>query len=566
MTKKWFSPYDNQRRIGSVIDVQPTQIKINLTLAGRGAAHFVHGEQLRVGEINEYVFIDTGTITILGKIIRVWLEGAERLSVEALHNKPQDNHPIGLVQPLITVQVASGKVQRGISQYPRLAAQVYAAHPDLIALILSNKTNNDFINLAIGFLPNHENIKINATPEQLFTRHCGIFGSTGSGKSNTVAKLLELITSNNGKALLIDATGEYQGLDNCETFYIGNKTATEEKDRLIFPYLDFSDSDLYALLRPSGQVQLPKLIEAIRSLKAVTIRNTNDQSWIKKNTLIDVFTQTANQTTPTTKWSFASLAKQVEHECVWPTDKANPATKFGSDDASTLGYCVSLMGRINVLNNNSNMKWFVTQPADPTNTVKAKIADFLNNGNGILRLDLSAIPYESNAREILVNAIGRCLLDECRNDVITRENPLLVFIDEAHQFLNKFIGEDTNKFTLDAFGNIAKEGRKYGLNIVIATQRPRDIPEDVLSQIGTFFVHRLTNPYDQEIVKKAIGDLDQSTANTLPVLGTGEALLLGIDFNFPIRLKISQAAKQPCSESVNYSNHWIRKKEEATKK
>ncbi|MFV9997102.1 MAG: hypothetical protein AB8W37_04425 [Arsenophonus endosymbiont of Dermacentor nuttalli] len=56
-----------------------------------------------------------------------------------------------------------------------------------------------------------------------------------------------------------------------------------------------------------------------------------------------------------------------------------------------------------------------------------------------------------------------------------------VFIDEAHQFLNKKIGDELNRFELDVFGNIAKEGRKFGLNVVIATQRPRDIPEDVLS-------------------------------------------------------------------------------------
>lgn len=70
---------------------------------------------------------------------------------------------------------------------------------------------------------------------------------------------------------------------------------------------------------------------------------------------------------------------------------------------------------------------------------------------------------------------------------------MLVFIDESHQFLNKSIGDDISKMNLTAFGDIAKEGRKYGLNLVMATQRPRDIPEDVLSQIGTLIVHRLTN-------------------------------------------------------------------------
>lgn len=132
----------------------------------------------------------------------------------------------------------------------------------------------------------------------------------------------------------------------------------------------------------------------------------------------------------------------------------------------------------------------------------------------------------------------------------------MVFIDEAHQFLNKKVGEDSNKFELDAFGNIAKEGRKYGLNTIIATQRPRDIPEDVLSQIGTLIVHRLTNQLDQDIVKKAVGAIDQRSALFLPVLGQGEALMLGVDFPFPMTVRMKKPLNVPNSKNANFSGSW----------
>ena len=168
----------------------------------------------------------------------------------------------------------------------------------------------------------------------------------------------------------------------------------------------------------------------------------------------------------------------------------------------------------------------------------------------------SEVPFEASSREILVNAIGRKLLSVARNGVINHNQPLLVFIDEAHQFLNKRVGEDTSQFELDAFGNIAKEGRKYGLNTIIATQRPRDIPEDVLSQIGTLIVHRLTNQHDQEIVKKAVGAIDQRSASFLPILGQGEALLLGVDFPFPMTVKMKKPTNEPTSKSANFSSSW----------
>jgi uncharacterized protein len=105
-----------------------------------------------------------------------------------------------------------------------------------------------------------------------------------------------------------------------------------------------------------------------------------------------------------------------------------------------------------------------------------------------------------------LNAVGRHLLHLARKDRFTR-SPVVCFLDEAHQFIGGSVGDEQNTVLLDAFGLIAKEGRKYGLTTVIATQRPRDVPEDVLSQLGTLFVHRLTNGRDREIIERACGDL-----------------------------------------------------------
>ena len=90
----------------------------------------------------------------------------------------------------------------------------------------------------------------------------------------------------------------------------------------------------------------------------------------------------------------------------------------------------------------------------------------------------------------------------------------------------------------------------------MATQRARDIPEDVLSQIGTLIVHRLTNEKDQEIVKKAVGSIDNRSASFLPVLGQGEALLLGVAFPFPMKVKIKQPESPPKSRSASFSKAW----------
>ena len=109
---------------------------------------------------------------------------------------------------------------------------------------------------------------------------------------------------------------------------------------------------------------------------------------------------------------------------------------------------------------------------------------------------------------------------------------------------------------LDAFEMIAKEGRKFGLNICLATQRPRDITEGVLSQMGTLVVHRLTNDRDREIVERACGEIDLSASSFLPNLRPGEAAIIGVDFPFPLAIQISSPTYRPRSDGPNYQKHW----------
>jgi hypothetical protein len=578
--QEWFSPYDSTRRIGSVINVSATEIIVNLSKAGSGEPSWSFGNRIAAGEVNEFVFIDVGETAILGRLVKVWIEGGERLSVDGLADKPTENHPIGLVQILVSLNPSNGRNYKGIKQHPRLGSQIYSAHPCLVSLLAEGKQDDldNQIHLPLASLPHDDSVTINVTPEKLFSRHCAILGATGGGKSFSMAKIIEEVQLAGGKALIIDPTGEYQNLP-CESYYVGEHPLSNDNNRVIFPHWKFTDSDIRAFLRPSSQSQSPKLDEAIRSLKvyctyqSVPAHNMTflPNGTVNKTGCLKMPFESAVASIASDEhlrpWQFSNLAAQIENECIYPSANfgKNPE-KWGDISPNDVGYCLNLVSRIRAYSNNPYLKWMI----DPDNNYKM-IPDILEQFccteklGRVVRLDLSEVTFEANSREILVNAIGRKLLSLARKGQINHKQPLLVFIDEAHQFLNKNVGEDTNRFELDAFGNIAKEGRKYGLNTVIATQRPRDIPEDVLSQIGTLIVHRLTNQHDQEIVKKAVGAIDQRSASFLPVLGQGEALLLGVDFPFPMTVKMKKPRNEPTSESAGYSNAWKRKEKTITK-
>ena len=126
----------------------------------------------------------------------------------------------------------------------------------------------------------------------------------------------------------------------------------------------------------------------------------------------------------------------------------------------------------------------------------------------------------------------------------------MLFIDEAHQFLNKRINADDNTtFSLQSIDLIAKECRKYGLFLCLATQMPRDIPIGTLSQMGTFIVHRLINEKDKQSIENAASSANKNALSFLPILGEGEALLVGVDFPMPLLIKIDKPITPPESET-----------------
>ncbi|MGD9502589.1 MAG: ATP-binding protein [Methyloceanibacter sp.] len=172
------------------------------------------------------------------------------------------------------------------------------------------------------------------------------------------------------------------------------------------------------------------------------------------------------------------------------------------------------------------------------------LADILNafitgEDDDIIRISFKNVRFKHNTREILMNVIGRFLLGRARADAF-RDKLLGAILDEAHQFLGRIVGDEYASVRFEAFGLITKEGRKCGLTCALATQRPRDVPPDVLSQLGTLIVHRLTNDEDRQAVERACGDLDKNAALFNPTLAPGEAIIIGPDLPAPVPIMIHE--------------------------
>ncbi|WP_255533217.1 ATP-binding protein [Polynucleobacter sp. 31A-FELB] len=484
------------------------------------------------------------------------------MSVEPTAHKDNDANPIGLIQLLTSLELASGKAIRGIPAHPRIAQHVFSAHPLLIKHAVEQGHEADR-SIRLAFLPHSLNTMVSLTPEALFGRHCAVLGTTGGGKSWTVARLVEEIVRLNGKAILFDATGEFKSLnDGVRHVHLGGQpeNAEDKREFVGYPFNQLNESDIFVLFNPTGASQAPKLREALRSLKLAYLCNSLAPNGYlakinqSKKPVEDALTaNAASLDADGVLYNIQLLARQIQEECVYPSANfGKDHTKWG-DASNELTYCISLIARIETTLKSPFMAC-IFKP-DGLTALPQVINDFLESKESVLRISMADLPFEHNTRELVTNAIGRYLLRLARTGTF-RTNPTVVILDEAHQFLDKSLGDEYSRVSLESFGLIAKEGRKYGLTTLLATQRPRDIPEDVLSQMGMFIVHRLINEKDRQVVEKASGNMDASAAAFLPTLGKGEAIVVGIDSPMPLPVKILAPFATPISEGPQYTNHW----------
>lgn len=566
-------PFDPELCIGTVSEVGPTTARANFPFAANADPLWHHGHRHGRGEVGDFVILEVEDNAIFGRVIGVRLPERERLTVEPELGKHAESHPLGTIQLLSTIALASGIVTGGLAQYPRLGTRVYAIHPELLQWIAeaSHKTREEKPELVIdlGSIQAASNASIQTQPERLFGRHCAVLGATGGGKSWTLARLIEQAAQCAGaKIILLDATGEFHTLTSfTRHVHLGSGDAVPASSlECVFPYPKLTESDLFALFRPSGQVQVPKLRIAMKSLKlarlVATLANA-DGLVIKcqrpKGPFEQAYSNNAHEMDqPFANFDVHKLARQLQEECVWPSGGTgtNPNhTVWGNYSDQEKSYCVTLVSRLEEMCSSVELSC-ILQPENRSSLVD-EIDRFLNHEEDrVLRVSLKYLAFTHNAREIVANAVGRHLLGLAREKRF-RDRPLLVVLDEAHQFLGKTLGDETNRYPLDAFDLIAKEGRKYSLNICIATQRPRDIPEGVLSQMGTLVVHRLINDRDREVVERASGEIDRSAAAFLPTLAPGQAVIIGVDFPIPLTVQIGRPSAVPDSRGPDYQSHWV---------
>jgi hypothetical protein len=204
------SPFDRQRYVGSVCTVRPATVDVNLPFAPRPGSSHVAGYPLQRGQVGEFVVIEGEEHAVLGRLIETRLPERDRLTVEPTQEADRRPNPVGVVQLLTAIDLETGTPLRGVPISPRIGQHVFSAHPLVLKQVVEAGTTPEAKRINLARFPHARDTLVTLSPSQLLGRHCAVLGSTGGGKSWTLALLVEEIVRLGGKAILFDATGEFR--------------------------------------------------------------------------------------------------------------------------------------------------------------------------------------------------------------------------------------------------------------------------------------------------------------------------------------------------------------------
>ena len=426
-------------------------------------------------------------------------------------------------------------------------------------------------------LSRQNDIEVPVNGDRFFNKHIAIVGSTGSGKSHTVTSIAQIAS--------VSKNSDYEGLNNSHIVIFD----IHSEYKSAFP--DANYTGVSDLKLPYWLLNSEELEELFLDTEA------NDHS--QRNVFKEAVVANKKKYAPSEKvhsihYDLPSFF-DINEVKIYIKNRHNEQLT-GSDNEI---YWVDSNGEDFIFNEDTRVNLFdeniTPKKGKTTGTLNGKLGNFLNrlenklvdkrlnfllgedakgcsfdealksfigyktdaNAN-VTIIDLSGVPFE--VLSITVSLISRVLFEFSYHvkqaaDSGPNETPLLLVYEEAHKYVPK---SDLARFrsSKNSIERIAKEGRKYGITLVISSQRPSEISETIFAQCNNFIAMRLTNPEDQNYVKRLLPDSLGALTDTLPILKSGEALLIGDSVVMPSLVQIKPCDPPPSSSDIKYFQLW----------
>lgn len=567
--------------LGTIQDVNGTTVSVVLANESLSGLTYVNGEGYRIGQIGSFVKIPIGYIDLFGIVTQV---GAH--AIPENQEKYQRYGNRWLTIQLIGEGQRNGKFERGISQYPTISDEVHLVSETDLKRIYGQPDKPYFVK--VGHIAGAESISALVDVNKLVTRHSAVVGTTGAGKSTTVASLINALSNPtlypSSRIIILDIHGEYgSALKNLSNIYKVNADIRSGEKELYLPFWALNFNELVEISFGSfnndkdRNLILERILEKKRSsitkyeLQGVTVDNLNVDAPIPfslNHLWYELYIETLGK-------YYSKRPGSPKDNIAYETDrtgieiKGDPLTgtppifkKINTNSANgeivnylpdtlNIGQQLQSLGaKLRVPRYDFIFKpgqWLPAQDGQVDADLDVLLNNWIGSNKPITILDLSGVPIDilNTIVGILLRVIYEGLFWARRLSQGGRYRPLLIVMEEAHNYLN----DNFKGIASSVVQRIVKEGRKYGIGAMIVSQRPSEINSTILSQCGTFFAMRLANATDRGHISAALPDNLDGLTNMLPILRTGESIIVGESVKLPMRTIIDAPPKDKRPDS-----------------
>ncbi len=647
-------------RIGAVEFVSPDEIKVSLDLEAPDGIAANAGIPRAFPRINSYVLVATESGHIVAQVEWIAVERSPFPKRKGFQDYGLVDLPFPLrkmrVNPLGILKKDSESFvfKRGVHGFPSVGEPVLIPTDEQLRSIIESGERR---RIKIGTSPMAANADVCIDPDRLFGRHLAVLGNTGSGKSCSVAGLIQWsiaaakIASDenenppNARFIVLDPNGEYSKVfkDTGNVFRVGDAT-----NPLEVPLWFWNSAEWCSFTQASARAQVPLLKRALRAMRNEEFELTEEVSIKVKRFLSSILISAKHEISSGSPWgSFPRPKNFYEKICIWlesieslkgileandnrldglievldeykndrtgryPTYESNldevtevvtqistAFVSFGGTEQDLLPksediptrftgevfvnylealaqetgneqYVEFLLARIRTMLADTRMKDIIGDDVD------ISLEDWLSNyigkdgiDNGCVTvIDLSLVP--ADIVHVVTAVVARMVFEALQRyrKLNGKSLPTVLVMEEAHTFVKRYKEDAENQSASSVccqmFEKISREGRKFGLGLVLSSQRPSELSPTVLSQCNSFLLHRVSNDRDQELIHRLVPDNLRGLLRELPSLPSQQAILLGWASELPIMVRMNDLAdhERPQSDDPDFWDVWSRVKE-----
>lgn len=554
--------YEDDEALGSVASVDTTNVVIDVE----------NIEKLIKLQVNHLAVLQSSKpgqhlIGLITRVTRKKLDGYNENENEVEEGEESEFElnlcRIALIGTLLDRDGEKENVfRRTLESVPEINANCFSLEGEhltnFMRIISSTAAEGKSLTLGKYTLDDHAIAYLNGN--KFFQRHAFIGGSTGSGKSWTTAKIIEqmanLKTSN---AIVFDLHGEYsplqgEGIHHYKVAGPGDVEAKKTLDDgvLYLPYWLLSYEALVSMFVDRSDQNAPN--QAMIMAREINNAKRNYLEDAKQQDILDNFT--VDSPVPFDLPKLLESLNAINVEMV-------PGARAGSEkQGEFFGKLARMIARLE--NKLSDRRLgFLFQGGDDVldfdwleKLSTGVLGSTSENGRGGIKIiNFSEVP--SDILPLIVSLVARVAFSIQQWTPSTHRHPVALMCDEAHLYIpQRSMAGAADDISIDIFERISKEGRKYGISLVVISQRPSEVNKTMLSQCSNFVSMRLTNVDDQNVIKKLLPDSLGGFSDILPTLDTGEALVVGDASLLPSRIRIDQPINKPDSGTIDFWDEW----------